>query len=187
MVCTCERDGVREVEDRRLKIFRHMRLHEMGSLTQAIVLSLAFDFECDAEVDVDQWFGIFLKTPLLNEGVFIPCDGPQDGFAAAWEMLDQRFPGRASVSEMKGKPQALCGEDRAAVAQRISAKLFQIYDEFAVAYRKHRDEAHQDSNDCPPCEDCEVLLSLRVSAHHALDGEWGSQDLDTCIQAVFER
>lgn len=186
MVCTCERDGVRAVEDRRLAIFRRLGLRDMDSLVEAIVLSLAFDFGCAAEVYVDQWFGISLSTPLLGECIFVPCDEPQDGFAAAWEMLDQKFPGRASASTVKSEPRPLSGSDRNAVAERISAGLFSVYENFATAYREHRDGVHP-AGDCPPCADCEVLLSLRIAACRALDVEWGSRSLDACVDAALER
>ena len=102
MVCTCGADGVREVEERRLRIFRRMRLENMENLTEAVVLSLAFDFSCDANVYVDMWFGIAFETPLLpDEKLFLPCDGPHDGFAAIWEMLSERFPERVTAAPGK--------------------------------------------------------------------------------------
>jgi len=184
MVCTCRREGMREVEDRRLRIFKLMNLFEMRDLHEAIVMSLAFDFECDAEVYVDQWFGISLKTPLLKEGLFIPCDEPHDGFAAVWEELNEKF-GRATRLARGEKKMAMTGEDRLAVAGRISSALFSAYERANEAYEKHR-ESHEGPNDCPPCEDCEVLLSLQISARHALDAKWGSRSLDKCVERALE-
>ena len=177
MVCTCGADGVREVEERRLRIFRRMRLENMENLTEVVVLSLAFDFSCDANVYVDMWFGIAFETPLLpNEKLFLPCDSPHDGFAAIWEMLSERFPERVTAAP---------GKNPLGAAERISKSLLERYVETDRAYREHRSSAHAGPNDCPPCEDCDVLLSLMVSAHHALDVEWGSRSLDACVEAAF--
>jgi hypothetical protein len=176
MVCTCRTDGIREVEDRRLRIFRRMRLKDMNDLAEAIVLSLAFDFQCDAEVYVDQWFGIGLETPLVDKSLFVPCDDPADGFAAVWEHLAERFPER--VTKMDREPNARA-------AERISAALFERCVVTERDYEGHREGAHDGPNDCPPCEDCDVLLTLMISAHIALEMAWGRRSLDACVEAAF--
>ena len=177
MVCTCRAEGVREVEARRLRIFGRLRPGSMRDLTEAVVLSLAFDFSCEADVYADMWFGIAFKTPLLGKvGWFIPCDAPHDGFAAIWEMLDARFPSLATRAPERPPRQT---------EERISAALLARYEETERAYREHRAARHGGPNDCPPCEDCDVLLSLCVSAHSALDAEWGSRSLDACVEAAY--
>ena len=146
----------------------------MRSLTTAIILSLAFDFEADAEVYADMWFGISLRTPLLEDGVFVQCDWPHDGLAELWEYLAHKFPERVSVQRDRSDLQAN-------VANRISAGMMERYEEAQRAYRDHRGGAHPDRA-CPPCEDCEVLASLSNALRCMLDLEWGSKDVDPAIE-----
>ena len=180
MVCTCGVDGVRGAEARRLRIFQRMGLDDMSDLTEALVFSLAFDFQAEVEIYVDQWFGIWLESPLVEKGLFIQCDWPVDGLATLWEHLAERFPERVSV-----KP----GDSAAArrVTERISVALLAQYERFDADYRAHREAAHAGPNDCPPCEDCAVGLSLAISAHHALDRVWGSEVLDEAVEKAFDR
>jgi len=177
MACTCEADGIKEAEERRLRIFQRMQLRDMRNLTEAIVISLAFDFTCyAAEVYADQWFGVSVKVAPLERSIFIPCDDPADGFAAVWECLAERFPER--VSSAPGQPIS-------SVAKRVSTALLEQSEKTGRTYRDHRDAAHNGPNDCPPCEDCDVLLTLWVSARHTLGEAWGRRSLDTCIEAAF--
>lgn len=177
MVCTCSADGVREVEERRLRIYRRMGLRHPLDLAEAIVLSLAFDFGCEANVDADQWFGISFHTPLLGDG-FQTCDDPFDGFAMIWELCAEKDPDRVTHA------------DRASVIQvgaaaRVSEALLARYLLDDRTYRDHRAAAHAGPNDYPPCEDCETLLTLSVSSQHAMSSHWGSRSLDTCVDAAF--
>lgn len=178
MICTCDAEGVREVEERRLRIFRRMGLEEMEDLTLAIILSLGCDFQVDAELYADMWFGLSISTPLLEEGLFPTCDWPGDGLAAAWEYLAEKFPDQVSV-----KPDT--SPARVRVAERVSAALLLAYEEAEAAYREHRAEAHDGPNDCPPCEDCSTLLTLSVTAHHTLDVSWGSRGLEKAVEEAY--
>lgn len=179
MVCVCEADGVQDAEARRLRIFHRMGLDEMSDLTTAIVLSLAFDFQGEADVYADQWFGVYLSTPLLEDGVSASCDWPYDGLASIWEYLAEKFPERVTVNP---NPQA----DKVRVVERISAALLAQYEQAEAAHQAHREAAHQGDNDCPPCEDCSVGSYLAMTAGHTLDQCWGSRVLDVVIDKAFE-
>lgn len=193
MICTCSAEGVYEVEQRRLRIFKRMNLDDMGDLTTAIILSLAFDFQADASIAADMWFGVSLRSPLLADERFaelgyvyqgqrylnIECDWPGDGLAWLWEQLAEKYPERVSVRQ--GTP-----ERNVRIMTRISSGLFSNYDSAWTLYRGHRVQAHKDDNDCPPCEDCDVYRSLFVTAHHTLDEAWGGRDLDKAIEKAFE-
>ncbi len=178
MICTCRADGVREVEARRLRIFRRMGLEHMDDLTTAIILSLGADFQADAEVYADQWMGISLTTPLLEKGLFIACDWPWDGLAALWEELAERFPELVSVNP-ETAPMAV------RVVERVSAALFSNYESAESLYREHRIRAHDDK-DFPPCEDCSVLQWLSVITHRTLDEAWGSRGLELAVEKAYK-
>lgn len=176
MICTCRADGVREAEARRLRIFHRMKLDDMGDLTKAIVLSLAFDFQVtSADIGADMWFGVSLDTPLVEKGLYIECDWPTDGLAALWEELAEKFPERVSVNP---SPRAMSVR----VMERISSALLTNYLLAEALYRGHREAAHKDDNDCPPCEDCGVFMSLSITAHHVLDETWGARDLEQAVE-----
>lgn len=177
MVCTCSAEGVREVEERRLRIYRRMGLRHPSDLAEAIVLSLAFDFQCEADVDADMWFGISFHAPLLGDG-FQTCDDPFDGFATIWEMCADKEPSRVTNA---GRASAI----HVGAAARVSETLLARYLHDEKTYRDHRAAAHEGPNDCPPCETCEVLLTLSVSSQHAMSTYWGSRSLDACVDAAF--
>lgn len=179
MVCVCSVEGVREVEARRLRIFKHFGLDDMGDLTTAILFSLAFDFGATVDLAADMWFGVGLSTPRLDKNLYIECDWPGDGLAVLWEHLVEKFPEAASV-----KGAATPSHIR--VTERISAALLAQYESAEAAYRNHRKEAHAGPNDCPPCEDCAVGMSLRVAAHQTLDRAWGADVLEPAISKAYE-
>lgn len=185
MICTCDAEGTRGVEARRLRIFKRMGLDDMRDLTTAIILSLAFDFEADASIAADMWFGVYLDTPLIKDtpsaarGLSIECDWPHDGLAYLWEQLAEKFPERVSVNP---NPKTLALR----VSERVSSALLRHYEEHDAKYRDHRALTHNGPNDCPPCEDCDVLLTLKVVAHHALDEMWGSDALDRAIEKAWD-
>jgi hypothetical protein len=179
MVCTCDEDGVREVEERRVRIYKRMGLRHSYDLAEAIVMSLAFDFGCEADVDVDQWFGISFRAPLLGEG-FQACDDPFDGFAAIWEACAEKDAGRVT-----GAGQAT--DLHTAAVERVSSTLFVRYLRDERDYRYHRADKHKGPNDCPPCEECEALVAIMVSSSHALSHHWGRPRLDACVDEAFDR
>lgn len=180
MICTCSVDGVRDVEARRLRIFRRVGLGDMGDLTTAIILSLGFDFQASAEIEADQWFGVSVRTPLVEGGLYVECDWPTDGLASLWEELAEAFPERVSVAGSA----SIMG---VRVTERISAALLSSYERAEAVYREHRAAAHKDDNDCPPCEDCSVFMSLSITAHRVLDEVWGLRDVEQAIERAFER
>lgn len=179
MICTHEAAGVHDAEARRLRIFHRMGLDDMSDLTTAIILSLAFDFQAEAEIFADQWFGVSISSPLLKEDIWIECDHPADGLAALWEHLAEHLPEKVSVK---------AGDPAAArrVTERISAALLAQYDNAEASYQTHRKAAHNGPNDCPRCEDCTVGLALSITAHLTLDRSWGSEVLDVAVEKAFE-
>jgi hypothetical protein len=179
MICVCGAEGVREVEARRLRIFRRMGLDDPGDLTTAIVLSLAFDFQAEAHIAADQWFGVSLTTPLVENGAYVECDWPYDGLAALWEKLAEAFPDRVTVKAGTSAPHVR-------VAERLSEAFLVQYEAAEAKYREHRAAAHRDDNDCPPCEDCSVYRALSIQAHRVLDDAWGSDVLDQATREAFE-
>jgi hypothetical protein len=156
-----------------------MGLEDMGDLTTAIILSLAFDFGADAEIFADMWFGVALRTPLLEKGLSVECDWPYDGLAVLWESLAEQFPDRVSVNL---NPQPM----QVSVMERLSAALQAQYETAEATYRAHRVEAHKDDNDCPPCEDCSVYQALSITAHRTLDEAWGSEATQQAAEKAFE-
>jgi hypothetical protein len=176
MICTCQLSGIREVEDRRLRIFRRMNLANMADLATAIVLSLALDFGADAWISADMWFGVSVETPLVPDGVGIECDHPADGLAAIWERLAERFPERVSFS-----PNA--NEIGQHVAHRVSAATLAPCANIDV--KKHWHHATHGNKYVHECADCRVFMDLAVNAHVALDQAWGSEDLEPAIAEAF--
>ena len=180
MVCTCSADGFKEAEERRLRIFHQMGLDEPRDLTEAIILSLAFDFQADAVVEADQWFGVSVVTPLIPDGIYIECDWPSDGLASVWEHLADKFPERVSVKQNTSAY-------RVRVAERVSSVMLERYETAEAMYRSHRTGAHKDDNDCPRCEDCDVLKLLSILAEHSLQRYWGSEVMTKAVEEAFER
>jgi hypothetical protein len=178
MVCVCHVTGVQEVEARRLRIFRRMGLDDMGDLTTAIVLSLAFDFKADAEIAADMWFGVSVTSPLVEGGLYVQCDWPADGLAVIWEQLVEQFP-EAATAKGAATP------SHVRVAERISAALLSQYEGAEAAYGAHRKAAHAGPNDCPPCEDCSVALTLEIAAHQTLDRAWSTDVLEPAIAKAY--
>jgi len=172
MVCTCGLDGVREAEERRLRIAERMQLPRMSDLATALVLSLAFDFGCDAWLYADMWFGLSLETSLVPEGVYVECDHPIDGLAAAWEALAERFPERVSLGP------GLDPETR-----KRSAELLAACVAADAPYREHRKTVHEGKDGW--CDDCSRIHHPYVEAHIALNEAWGSKTLEPAVNAAF--
>lgn len=179
MKCTCHISGIQEAEERRERIFLRMGLSSTEDLTTAIVLSLAFDFQADAEIDADQWFGISLTSPLLDESIWVECDWPLDGLAACWEVLAERFPERATSA-------VVVDQDQRQAAQATVKGLLKAFAQADGAYRQHRDQEHPNPADdwCPTCRE---LGAVSIDTHTALDEAWGSDSLNPAIDAIFNR
>lgn len=176
MVCTCSIDGVREVEARRLRIFQRMALASMSDLATAIVMSLAFDFGCDAYLSADHWFGLSIETPLVTEDVYIECDHPADGLAAVWEVLADKFPERVTVRT--SGPITLTQD-----VGRTSNALFAVYEAAKTKATKHY--ATHGGDYKMGCDECDANMNAYVDAHSVLDSAWGSDSLNQAIKEAY--
>lgn len=181
MVCICDEPGLQAAEERRLRVFARLGLVQMEDLVTAVLLSLAFDFECSgAGVYADMWFGVSVSTKLAPEdGLFVQCDDVADGLLVLWERLAQLAPERVTSNPV-AKPEQL------EVAKRVSEVLMRNYREVEHTYREHRKAAHSGGNDCPPCVDCEVGMSLRAHAMHTLERAWGGRVLDAVVEEAWD-
>ena len=174
MVCTCEPDGFLPTEERRLRIYNRMRLEEREDLTKAIVLSLAFDFGACVDVFADQWFGVSLETPLSEDGLYVQCDHPEDGIAALWEHLAERFPERVSAKDARS-------DRRARVAALVSAALV---DQYKVAESHWRGSTR---SECDSQNDAyHAALELFVLAERTIRNMWGAADLDLAADRAMD-
>ncbi len=179
MICTCNLEGLREVQDRRLRIFNRMGLNCAQNLTTSIVLSLAFDFQCEVFFDLDMWFGASLETSLLpDHQLYIESDNLADALAYFWEYLADKFPERASVKEQKSEKQIR-------IEQRLSEILFFDYQQDIINYNQHI-EVNHNGRYSSQCDDCYLLLNLNTIRHQTLDNFWGCNDLDLAIQKYLE-
>lgn len=173
MICTCRIDGFLPTEERRLRIFNRMRLDDKEDLTTAIVLSLAFDFKAEVDLLADQWFGLSLDTPLLEDGLYIECDDPEDGLAYMWEHLAEKFPERVSVrGDRKSNSEG--------VAALVSAALVEQLKSAEAHWRgmgRIGDERQPDTY--------YAGLELLVIAEHTIRNMWGGNVLDAAIERAF--
>jgi hypothetical protein len=173
MICTCRIDGFLPTEERRLRIFNRMRLDDKETLTTAIVLSLAFDFKAEVDLLADQWFGLSLDTPLLEDGLYIECDNPEDGLAYMWEHLAEKFPERASSREKRKS-------NSEGVAALVSAALVEQLKSAETHWRsmgRIGDERQPDAY--------YAGLELLVIAEHTIRNTWGGNALDAAIAKAF--
>lgn len=180
MICTCSFSGVQESEMRRLRIFQRLGLTDMRELTTVVILSLAFDFGADVDLYADQWFGISLTSPLVDERLEIECDHPADGLAALWEYLVEKFPECATAM-------GAATSFHTQVTNRVSEALLSHYEAQKACAKAHREAEHADRGYTPTCVDCAVGLNLSIAAHLLLGESWGSHVLDAAIVKAFER
>ena len=177
MACSCGIDGLRQTEARRLRIYRRIGFGPMLDLTQAIIMSLAFDFQAEVNVGADMWFGVWLRSPYGD--VDVQCDWIEDGLAAAWEYLADRHPELVSVrKDWRGDP---------SIVERFSAGALKLYEDVENDYKAHRTAAHVDDNDCPPCEDCDILRDLQVTVSKTLQDLWGAEVMLKEMEKVYRR
>lgn len=172
MVCTCGVKFVAKAEERRMRVAERMQLPRMSDLATALVLSLAFDFGCDAGLMAGMWFGLSLETPLVPEGVYVECDHPIDGLASAWEALAERFPERVSL-----------GHGLDPEARKQSAELLAACVATDAPYREHREMVHDGKDGW--CDDCSRIHHPYAEAHVVLDEAWGSKTLEPAVNAAF--
>lgn len=177
VICTCNADGIREVEARRLRIMRRMRLNRAADLTSAIVLSLAFDFRADAWISADMWFGVSLETPLHSDGLYVECDWPGDGLAFMWEKFADMFPECVTVN---------VGAWFADI-QAVEATAYDLMKEVDRGEKDrevHKLEKHAGEY-VHECAECRDGIDRAVAAHHALEDFWGAESLDLAIDKAF--
>ncbi len=150
-----------------------LRLDNREDLTTAIVLSLAFDFKAEVDLLADQWFGLSLDTLLLEGGLYIECDSPEDGLAYMWEHLAERFPERASArSKRKSNSEG--------VAALVSAALVEQFKAAEANWRsmgRIGDERQSDAY--------YAAMELVVIAERTVRNMWGSNALHAAIERVF--
>ncbi len=160
MICTCDAAGIRAVEALRVDAMRRLGLARPEDVTLAVVLSLAFDFAADAEVDADQWFRVYLTTPLKPDVpieiacdhpadglIEIDCDHPADGLLYLWTELATQFPERLTASDL--------GTDADVLAAAVASES--------------RVKAHRSGS---------VIRNACAAA-------WGSSVLDATIEQLF--
>jgi hypothetical protein len=174
MICTCKPEDFLSTEERRLRIFNRMRLKNKEDLTKAIVLSLAFDFQVEAHLAADMWFGVSLETPLLEDSLYIECDNPEDGLAYLWEHLADKFPERTSVSVEKRKK----SEEIAALVSAVLVEQYKVAEMRWSGAPRAEDGKREDAAYW-------AALELFVLAEKAVRGVWGSADLDMAIEKAF--
>lgn len=182
MVCTCDHEDFIKTEQRRLRIFSRMKIRDMENLTSAIIMSLAFDFLAEVNLFADVWFGVLLKTPLLEEdGLYVQCDHPEEGLALLWEHLAEQFPERVSVSANPESPL------HTTIAKGVSEHLLNSYVTSSKRYRgflaKHGDRDFREYQNDP-----EYLISLElfVATKAMLLRHWGSETMREAIERAYE-
>ena len=173
MICVCREEGVCVAENRRLRVQELLQC-DYRDLIETVIMSLAFDFRCDANIAADMWFGVGVHTDLLTESIWVECDRPYDGLVAAWEVLAEKFPTLVTR-----------GSKTSRIVVRVSESLLSNYVAAERKYRAHRESSHRDDNDCPPCEDCDVLIHLSIIAQQTLDDVWGAPVLDKAVERAF--
>ena len=176
MICTCDIDGFKETEDRRLRIFNKMPIYKMELLARSIIISLAFDFQCEANIDADMWFGVSIKSPLLEESLWIECDHPFDAFAFAWEYLLDKFPDKLSWINSKT-------EDK--YAERLSKSMYATY-ELAEDILNDHYKIHDDNKYNHDCNMCNSLLYMPGYQESHIQDTWGAKDFESEINNAFD-
>lgn len=150
-----------------------LRLDNREDLTTAIVLSLAFDFKAEVDLLADQWFGLSLDTLLLEGGLYIECDSPEDGLAYMWEHLADRFPERVSVKAKRKSSSE-------GVAPLVSAALVE---QFKAAEANWRNMGRIGDEKQPDAY--YAAMELAVIAERTIRNMWGADVLDAAIEKAF--
>ena len=176
MICTCKSKGIRELETMRVSAMRRLGVADPAALTSAIIFSLAFDFSADAEVDMDQWFGVSVRTPLRSESLFIACDEPEGGLLYLWGTLDKEFPDRSSA---RGP-----GVERDFVAASDASRALVE----AIVAAERASEAHHAShggNYVHDCTTCRQNLDVEVDLHIKVGKMWGGDTMTPEVDRLF--
>ena len=171
MVCTCDVEGAHEVEVRRLYAARTLGVRA-SDLTSTLIMSLAFDFGADAQIDMDMWFGVSVET--TEDTLYIECDDPADGLLWLWGHLSEKYPGRAhrgSVSEE---------EHEADLFQ--SECLFNAWQSAMEAADRHH--AEHESGFSSSCDVCMEGINTSGRLHAAIGLFWGVEVLNPAIKAA---
>ena len=157
---------------------QRLGLAHTNELTLAVLMSLAFDFSADAEVFLDQWFGVQVTTPCKPSGLFVACDDPADGLVYLWTELVAEFPDRVAT---RGGGTAADVE----TAARWSAERVAVLQDLDVAKAAHQAE-HGNKYD-NSCATCRTHIERFVENQVALDRAWGSSVLDAAVERECDR
>jgi hypothetical protein len=177
MICTCDIDGFKETEDRRLRIFKKMPIYGMHSLATSIIMSLAFDFQCEASIYSDQWFGVTIKSPLLEDPLWIECDHPFDAFAFAWEYFADKFPGKISWHSYETTDKYI---------ESISEAMFATYKVSENNLNNHY-KTHDDCKYNCGCDICNSLSHILCYQKQHIEESWGAKVFDTEINNRYSQ
>jgi hypothetical protein len=171
MICTCKSDGVAEVEAMRLDVMKRLGLSRTEEMAPAVIMSLAFDYQADAEIYLDQWFGVSLSTPSPSGGLWVACDDPMDGLTYLWLQLEELSPDRRTS---RGAGTDADVEAAARWSAEHVAKL-----EALEAEEKAHEATHGEKydNKCVACLDNTKHVAVYQTIHRA----WGSAALDAAI------
>ena len=164
MVCTCGLEGFVGAETRRVRIFNRMGLTNPAELTTAIILSLAFDFGAEVDVAADMWFDVVVLTD--KGAVFVQCDHPGDGLAAAWECL----------TTASGAIQICSPQEENRLLSNLRAEW--------SAKSAHQDTHFYKKYDTT-CPECRAHTHKIVGAQICLERFWGSDVMQPTIEKAF--
>lgn|GEM_PF-4010435 len=168
MICTCKSKGIRELETMRTSAMRRLGVADPAALTSAIIFSLAFDFGADANVYMDQWFGISVRTPLRDKSIFIECDEPEGGLLYLWGSLDKEFPDRCSARGPGVESDFVAASDasRALVDAIVAAERAS-----KIHHSAHSGKyAHE-------CMSCRQNMDVEVDLHIKVGKMWGADTM----------
>jgi hypothetical protein len=170
---------MREMLRLRLEGMRRLGLPKARELTEAVVLSLAFDFHADdAFIEADQWFGVG-----VNQGgrtLWVACDDPADGLLYLWLCLVEASPDRVTRSNGT-EADVLAAENET----NVLIEHFAIVEEIGDAHRRTAAPSEEERRS-HWCTVCEENLKPRTEAHAAIDRAWGTEALEPAVDAAFD-
>ena len=172
MICTCEPDGVAEVDVMRLDVMKRLGLSRPEEMATAVIMSLAFDHGADAEIYLDQWFAVSLSAPIPSGGLSVACDDPMDGLAYLWLQLEELSPARRT-SRGDGTE-----ADVEAAARWSAERIAQL--EAIDAEEKAHHATHGEKYD-DKCTECRYLIGESVMVHKSIHRGWGSAAIDAAL------
>jgi hypothetical protein len=171
MICTCSYDGIRDVLAMRFEGMRRLNLVEAKQLTAAVVLSLAFDFQAEAEVASDQWFGVSVFA--AGRRLLVACDDPADGLLYLWLCLVYPEPSRVLRPFGTREDFERAEREAAPILERIKL-AFDLPCSAKAALSEEESHRHY-------CDVCRENIHAQVEAESALDVMWGTSVLDVAV------